>query len=700
MDLGDASTAPLLKGLQILHRRIGWIIGFTAVVVVVVVAGSALSTRYYAATATVEISPDAPHILEFNEVREVGAGAQWARQFQAYYQTQYEILSSRQVLGAALIRLQDEHAIDLFAEAPDPIGALRGHVEVQPSHETHLVKITVELPDPDQAALAANAIADSYMAHNLSKTLQATRDAETWLTTQQEQYRAAKHDRDAELITFRTEHELLTGPNDAPQPVAHLQRLQDSWSSVRANRVRLEGQLDALDRLDRAGDVEALASHMAANNEVIGERMKVWQELAQEQQQLLQRYTEAHPKVVEATAALAVARTQLAEAARVELAGRHASLRVVRDEEARLHGAIDEAQDVVRDMGGTLAELELLEAEAERTEAVFRSLDRRRTEVGLAQAAASNNVSVLDRAVARDNPVRPRILLNALAALVAGLLGGGALAFLVETLDASIRTGEDVERWLDLPLLAFVPRVDGKPLQQWMSRPGRGAIVHALPRSPVAEAVRSIRTSLQLARRSEPVDTVLVTSTVPLEGKSFLSANLAAMVAMAGGRVLLIDADLRRPSSHKLFGVDNERGLADILRDEASLDDVVLKTEVEGLDLLPAGRTDDPAELLDARTLQEVLDGLSRRYAMIVVDSSPVGLVADGLLWASVVDATIMVVDSDRARRGHAARTAQQLRAANPRVLGAVLNKVTLNGSRRTYAYQAYVRGEPTAESA
>jgi len=700
MRSGDASTAPLLKGLQILHRRWIWIAGFTAVVVVAVVTLSALSTPFYAATAKVEISPEAPRILEFHEVREVGAGTQWARQFQAYYQTQYEILSSRQVLAAALDRLQQDHGVELFAQAPDRVGALRGHVEIHPSHETHLVAITVELPDPDHAALAANAIADAYMAHNLDKTLQATRDAERWLSEQQEQYRAAKHDRDAELISFRTEHELLTGPTDAPQPVAHLQRLQDAWSTVRASRIRLEGQLAALDRLQAVGDVEALASHMSDGNEAIEERVKAWQALAQTQRELLERYTSAHPKVVDATHALSVARSQLSDAADVELAGRHATLRVVRDEEARLEGAIDEAQEAVRAMGGTLAELELLEAEAERTEAIFRSLDRRRTEVGLAQASASNNVSVLDRAVSNDSAVRPRILLNALAALVAGLLGGAALAFLVEALDASIRTADEVQRWLDLPLLGFVPRVDGKPLQQWMSRPGRGAIVHALPRSPVAEAVRSLRTSLQLARRSEPVDTLLVTSTVPLEGKSFLSANLAAMVAMAGGRVLLIDADLRRPTAHALFGEDNARGLADVLAGRARADEVIHPTEVDGLDLLPAGRTDDPAELLDVRRMQEVLDALEHRYALIVVDSSPVGVVADGLLWASVVDATMMVVDGDRARRGHAARTAAQLRAANPRVLGAVLNKVTLASSRQTYTYQSYVRDEPAAESA
>lgn len=700
MDSGDAATAPLLKGLQVLHRRMFWVIGFTIIVVASVVLISAVSTRYYAATATVEISPEAPRILEFNEVREVGAGAQWARQFQAYYQTQYEILSSRQVLTDALARLEREHAVVLFADHPDPAAALKGAVQVSPSHETHLVAVTVELPDPDHAALAANAIADSYMEHNLAKTLQAAKDAENWLAGQQEHYRDAKHDRDEELINFRTRHDLLSAGSDAPQPVAHLQRLQQNWSSVRANRVRLEGQLAALDRLDRAGDIAALASHMGAGNEVVEERVQVWQDLAQAHRQLLQRYTEAHPKVIQAASDLEVARNQLAEATSVELAGRHASLGVVRNEEARLQTAIDAAQETVRSMGGTLAELELLEAEAERTEAIFRSLDRRRTEVGLAQAAASNNVSVLDRAVAKDAPVRPRILLNGLAAVVAGLLGGAALAFLVEALDASIRTATDVQNLLDMPLLGFVPRVEGKPLQEWMRQPGRGAIVHALPRSPVAEALRSLRTSLQLAGRTQPLDTLLITSTVPLEGKSFISANLSAMVAMAGGRVLLVDADLRRPSSHELFGADNSEGLADLLAGERTLEELVHQTEVPGLDLLTAGRTDDPAELLDVRSMQEVLASLSHRYALVIVDSSPIGVVADGLLWASVVDAAVMVVDGDRARRGHAARTAAQLLAANPRVLGAVLNKVTLSSSRQTYDYQSYVRGPSKAESA
>jgi succinoglycan biosynthesis transport protein ExoP len=360
---------------------------------------------------------------------------------------------------------------------------------------------------------------------------------------------------------------------------------------------------------------------------------------------------------------------------------------VVRREEARLDREIQQVQDAVARLGDSMIELNILTAEAERDEHFFKNLDQRMTEVGLSQFLQANNIRFVDRAIASPDPVRPQVLLNLMTALMVGLMGGSALALLIELLDSSVKSREDVESASGVPLLGVVPRVDPAQLAALEHDVDRSIVVHALPRSTYAECLRTIRTNLQFRHGKRPLRRLLVTSAAPREGKSFLSTNLAAIIAMTGSRVLAIDGDLRRPTLHKRFQVPNERGFADVLAGTCSLEDAIQATHVPGLSVLVAGPSpDNPSERMGPGRLQEVLDAITG-YDLVLLDSPPVHVVSDALVLASLADGVVFVVESDRTPRGVVRACCARLLEANPNLLGTVVNKLDARHSGYEYSY-------------
>jgi capsular exopolysaccharide synthesis family protein len=284
--------------------------------------------------------------------------------------------------------------------------------------------------------------------------------------------------------------------------------------------------------------------------------------------------------------------------------------------------------------------------------------------------------------------------MNTVIAAVLGLLALVAVAFLWETLDDRLRTVEDVERATGLSTLGVIGRMPGDR--------GRKAYYRLAtllyPRSPAAEAFRSLRTNLEFASLDERFRTILVTSSGPNEGKTVVAANLAVAYAQSGRRVILLDADLRRPSVHDMFGLRNDRGLTDLVRtDGLDLSDVIQGTEEANLSVVTSGTLPaNPAELLGSHRMQGILAGIREAADLLIVDTSPVGAVTDAAVLASHADATIFVIRGQRtserlARRGHEA-----LSKVNARIAGAVLNDVQLQAGDAMPYYGLNVNDQPT----
>lgn len=356
-------------------------------------------------------------------------------------------------------------------------------------------------------------------------------------------------------------------------------------------------------------------------------------------------------------------------------------------------------QQVEKDIAATQVEIDSLRgplspseearrAQLQTTLAQYRSnytsLTNNLTQVRLAETQATNSVSVAQEAEAPIAPVRPRTLTNtALAAVVGALLALG-MAFLIEYLDDTIKTPDDVEQVAQAPTLGLIARIEG-------GEPAQKLIAARTPRSPISEAYRVLRTNIQFGSVDKPLSSLLVTSGNPTEGKSTTAANLAVVMAQSGKRVVLVDSDLRRPVQHKYFGLSNNRGLTTALLDgHVPVEDHLQATEIENLRVMSSGPlAPNPAELLGSQRMAQVLDELKQHADILILDSPPIMVVTDPVLLARQVDGTLLVADAGNTRRAVLARALDALRSANVHLLGVALNRIRPSRSGYySYAYQ------------
>jgi len=422
-----------------------------------------------------------------------------------------------------------------------------------------------------------------------------------------------------------------------------------------------------------------------------------WQELADQvdvdlvsDTQLIRLSVEDTDNARAAQAANAIADAFIAKNQALQQERYADSLGSVRQQMDELSALIEETQAAIDSLGTPETSQE--EAELSRLETILAGY--RTSYVGLLQsyeqmrltaAQTAYNVSVFRRADAPDEPVRPRPVLNtALAGAVGAMLAVG-VAFLVEYMDDTVKTPEDVSRALNLDTLGVI----GK-----LAKGTEELVAVTRPLSPVSEAFRVLRTNIRFSSVDKPLRTLLVTSAGPTEGKSTTAANLAAVMAQAGLKVVVMDADLRRPRLHQMFGIHPRGGLTGSLL-EGNMDGRLQPSQVEGLAVLPAGdRPPNPSELLGSRRLQELLSLLTQHVDVVVIDSPPVLPVADAAVLAQSVDGVLLVVDAGETRRGVAQHAVDSLRQVGANVIGAVLNRVPTRKGGYYYYYHEYYGDE------
>ncbi len=331
----------------------------------------------------------------------------------------------------------------------------------------------------------------------------------------------------------------------------------------------------------------------------------------------------------------------------------------------------------------SVAERQRLEALLAQYRSSYATLLRSYEDVRLAEARTTDNLYVVEAAVPNPSPVAPRTKLNMVLAAALGAMAAVFLAFLMEALDDSVKTGEQATKATKVPVIGAVGIIAGR------SEPAK--LVAALnPRSPHAESFRILRTNIEFANINAPVRTLLVTSSGPAEGKSTLAANLAVVLAQAGRRVVLLDADLRRASQHRFFQKANTRGVTTaLLQPRRSVSAHLIETNVRGLLLMPSGpKPPNPAELLGSKRMKEMLEGLQTHADIIIIDAPPLLALADTHLLSRMCDAAIVIVDVGSTKLQALESTVEQLRQNGVRILGLVLNRVSRGPSVYTLQYE------------
>ncbi len=466
-----------------------------------------------------------------------------------------------------------------------------------------------------------------------------------------------------------------------------LSTLQEAWSDASTERIQVEAVYRELSSMSQSRNWAALAQHLSGADKGMQELLNHHDELQQQRSALSARAGERHPDMVRLSKELAAVETQIKRQISDNIAGRRAELEVAQNRERALAKELEVVKTEVKTLDGKLIELKFLEAEAERNEVFYSTIDRRLSEVDLGHLLKNNNIRVVDVAVPSDTPVRPNLPLNMAMGLILGLFGGCAMAFGLDYLDTTVKSREDVEQVIGVPLLGVVPGVDAAELQSLPTEVDRNIFVNARPRSTVAECLRSIRTNVMFRTPQKKVRKLLITSAAPREGKSFTSSNLAAIIAMTGNRVLLIDADLRRPALHKRFGLTNDLGLVAVFLGESTLEEVIQPSHVPGLDVVVAGPPPpNPGEMLGNGRMEQFIEGL-RGYDFIIIDSPPVNVVADPLVLSSIVDGVLLVVEANRTSRAMVRQAGARLAETDSRVLGAIVNKLNIRTAGYGYSY-------------
>lgn len=553
--------------------------------------------------------------------------------------------------------------------------------------ETRLIEISYTSGDPKLAARIVNTIADSFAAANLEKKTQNGTQSGDFLNKRIAELQTQIRDGEQKLITYGKSNQILSLDPTQNTVVDRLVGLNKQLLEAENDRKLAEAAYRAA---QAPGAASALAQENAKNIDDAEQKLI---ELHQKKALLLVDNTEEWPEVKEVTQQIATLESKINEMKTRAVGVVVTNLKTRYDQALARENALRSSFNSQR--GETLTQNEaavnyhIIQQEIETNKTLLDGLLQRSKENDVSLAGTPNNINVVDHAITPREPVGPQRLLGVALAFGIAVVFGILLAVFLEYLDNTVRSTEDVERMLSLPALAAIPSAGGLTRRKLFrhknaSEGGRtGLLLDSQSRSPVAEAYKQLRTSILLSSAGRAPRTLLVTSGKPGEGKTTTVVNTAISLADTGAKVLVIDADLRRPMVHNVLQVPNVAGLSTALSRSLEEDDLLgLIDQPEGTNLhvLPSGPIPpNPAELLGSTQMKQLLSTLQPHFDHIVVDSPPVTSVTDAVLLASLVDGVVIVVHGGKSTRELSRRTRQLLRSVGARIFGVVLNNVKAN---------------------
>lgn len=708
--IAEAGLGPLIRYSLVLFRRNVWLIAaLVTLAVALAVVLTMLQTPQYTATSTVEINEQADTVLGDELESDTNNTAAW--NIEMFLNTQLEILRSRALAERVVRRLdlatnerffaamQAQGLIDDASEAERADAAVdmvRGRLGVDLPRSSRVASVSFTSTDPQVSADVANAYAAEFIQANLQRKFDSSAYARSFVAEQLDETRVRLEASERELNAYARQAGLIRtrDPNNEDASVAgsvtasSLMQLNQAANTAQAARIEAEAKWNA----ERGQPL--FASQTVLNNQTVENLMTRRADVQTKLESARERYLRDHPSVLTLEAELAAIEGSLNRAANDVRNSVRANYQSALSAEQRLQAQVRTLQ------GATLAEQDrsvrynTLAREADTNRQIYDGLLQRFRELNASSGITASNIAVVDVAQIPLGPSSPSFRRNILIAFVLGLGFACGLVFLRDQLDDRLRVPEDVEAKIGLPLLGVIPR----------STEEDPAAELADPKSILAESYSALRTSLLYSTREGLPGILLVTSAQASEGKTTTSYAVARGFARVGKRVLLVDADLRRPSVHKVLGIENKKGLSSLLVGQLTPQETILASEFEGLDVLPAGPIPpSPAELLSSPRMAALLEQFDQQYDLIVIDSAPILGLADSTELAALADGVMVVIEASRGRGGQLRNALRRLRSSSPVVLGAVLTKfdpkAAGNAYYSYYGYEYYRYGEPEAKA-
>jgi polysaccharide biosynthesis transport protein len=661
--LVDSDALDLKAYARVITKHKWVVLGAMAIVIVGVMVLTLLSTPIYRATTLLQIEREALKVVEFGgDQRPVEDGSAVD-----FYQTQYELLKSRALA---------ERVVAALAPSSTDAGAIQDGLSVEPVRNSRLVRVHFDSSDPQFAARVANAVAQSFIEASLARRFDASSYARNYLEERLAQLKARLEESERELVQFAQQEQIVSDPEGRSLSGNNLTELNSSLSSAQNQRIRAEARWRQASASAGAG----LPADMLGNS-IIRSLQETRAQLQSEYQEKLSVFKPAYPAMMQLRGQIDEVEQQIQQ----ELRNIRSSVRAEYDaalrQEQLLVAKMAAVRDDVLDTERRSIHYNILKREVDTNRELYDGLLQRYKEIGVAGGVSTNNISIVDPAQVPARQFKPSMARNMAFALIGGIILGLLLAFVLEHLDDTLRGAEELEKLFGLPVVGTIPLLKSK-------EPMAAA---ADQRSGIAEAYRSVRTALQFSTDRGVPSTLLISSATPGEGKSTSAILLAQNFAQLGKKVLLVDADLRNPSLHRVLGLDNSTGLSNYLAGAATIAEGVKPAPVANLWILPSGPLPpNPAELLAGPRLAELMANEGEHYDQIVIDGPPIIGLADAPILSNVAVGTLLMVASGKTKRGEFKAALKRLDAARAHVIGAVLTMYDPQRAGASYAYGDY----------
>ena len=658
--------------------------------------------KVYRTKATVLVAYSPPKVMgEGDDVYQMSHRL-W--EYQRYFETQPEVITSREVLQEAVDELDlahdedflgvadlepGEEKLDALAKA-DPVAILRKRIEVEPLRDSLALSIFVRDIDPQRAADIANAVADAYSNYYENQRTAATGVAGKWLKERVQDIEAEVQQAEESLVQYRRDEDFIEAEGKALFDAGSekIVALNKAAADTEVEIVALESRWSRAREMVENGNADAIPEVL--HDETIQTLKQSMFEVAGEEAVLLVRYGDKMPRLKRAQAERAGLELAIVEEIQRILDSMEAELASLRDARRQIERELDDERAEFQELKEKEVAFNRLQRDLDQTEELYRQLNNRSLETDLAGMLAYSNISVLDKAILPDRPFEPRLQVVLMLALLMALAAGVGTIFLVDRLDSTVRSADQLEAEFRLPVLGIQPMFQPGE-EEKEQEPESGLRIAREPRGSLAESCRSIRTNLMFMSPGHQMSTLLVTSGGPSEGKTSLSANLAYTMASAGKRTILVDTDMRRPRVHRVFGLERRGALAQALIGEVEFEAAIRPSGYANLDLMPLGSVPpNPAELLDSAMFLRMIEWLNANYDRVIFDSPPAMAVTDASILAQYVDGVIIVAREDKSNRHVMRQAVKALQTVNARILGFVLNDVDLERARKGYYSYRY----------
>jgi polysaccharide biosynthesis transport protein len=599
--------------------------------------------------------------------------------------------------------------------APDPLqtdpsrtsallGNFRGNLKVTLAPNTKIIEVHFTSPDKELAAKVVNKLMEDYTENNFKSRFDSTMQAEDWLKNQLVDLQMKVESSQQKLVQYQKEHEILGIDEKQNITTAKLDELNKALTAAESERMDKE----SVYRLVESGDPDTVASAASvldaagagtqpASGLLESLRSKE-ADLKIQAAQLNTQFGPSYPKLAQLNSQLKEVDAQiLLETKKVAGKVRGQYMAAVQ-RETLLHDALEKQKQEQNKLNESAIDYSILKRDLDSYRQLYEGLMEKMKEAGVSAGLKSNNFRIVDVARVPTGPIEPNIPRYLAFAFILGLTSGVGLAFLQEGLDNTVRTAEQAQMISGLPPLGMIPlpartaREGANPKRLMIATSSKEAVemvAQSRPHSQMAESYRALRTSLLLTNLGAPPKVIMVTSALPQEGKTTTSMNTALVLAQKGVRVLLIDADLRRPSIHKIMGWGPRSGLSNVLTGSATLKQTIQPSFLPNLSILPAGTPPpNPAELLASTNMRDVLEELRGQYDHIVVDTPPTLSVTDAVVLSPRADAIVLVIRSGQTTKQALRRSRDLLTQVNAKVSGVLLNAVDLSSPDYYYYYE------------